>query len=199
MTGWCCQVPEELRVTRQVNRSAVALLIAISVVLTAACSFPGVPKRKAATTSASATAATPIAANIFKAGTVTHSVVFGAQTLVIKYYTTGAPAWNGKAPIPVQFSAHVEGTDGLHAIKLSTFDSTFTTGQATVAIGKDQGPFVITPPFTYGGLLTVPVTQATQAAVLNEFSLLVETAPKSGDFFRDTVVDRLDLTFATSG
>jgi hypothetical protein len=119
--------------------------------------------------------------------------------VVIKSYATGTPAWNGKAPIPVQFSAHVEGTDGLHAMKISTFDSTFMTGQTTVEVGKDHGPFAITPPSSYGGPLTVAVTQATQATVLNEFSLLVETAPKSGDFVRDTVVDRLDLTFAPTG
>lgn len=195
------------------TRAAVGLLLVVAATILSACSVPGVTAQKAKSSSSSSSPAkaTPTAVsprtptvhraakvtpNIFAPGTVSHTVTFGDQALTIKYYTVGGPAWDGRAPVPVQFSAHVEGSDGKHTLKISTFVSTFTAGSVTTTVGKDQGPFVITPPFSYGGAFTVPSTRATVGTVTNEFTLLVETAPKSGQFFRDTVIDSLKLNFA---
>ena len=178
------------------------LLVLSAGFLTSACAVPGVTKSTAAN-SAPSNSSRPtvdrvptIVPNIFARGTVSHTVTFGAQVLTIKYYTVGGPAWDGRAPVPVQFSAHVERSDGRHTLKISTFLSTFSAGSSTTTVGRDQGPFVITPPFSYGGVFTVPSTRAATGTVTNEFTLLVETAPKSGQFFRDTVIDTLKLDFA---
>ena len=197
------------------TRAAIGPLLVASASILSACSVPGIYAQKtrssspASTTSpvkatssgvspspAAAHRAAKVTPNIFTPGTVSHTVRFGAQALTIKYYTVGGPAWDGSAPVPVQFSAHVEGSDGKHTLKISTFVSTFTAGSVTTMVGKDQGPFVITPPFSYGGVFTVPSTRATVGTVTNEFTLLVETTPKSGQFFRDTIIDTLKLNFA---
>ena len=196
-------------------RAAVGLLLVVSASILSACSVPGATALKAksgspgSTTSrvratqsrviprTSAAPRAPIVTpNIFAPGVVSHTLKFGAQALTIKYYTVGGPAWDGRAPVPVQFSAHVEGSDGMHTLKISTFVSTFTAGSVTTTVGRDQGPLVITPPFNYGGAFTVPSTRAAIGTVTNEFTLLVETTPTSGQFFRDTVIDTLKLNFA---
>ena len=197
------------------SRAAVGLLLVVSACVLSACSVPGVTAHKTRSTSShpstSPVEATPSAVssqtpavhpaakvtpNIFTPGTISHTLRFGAQALTIKYYTVGGPAWDGRSPVPVQFSAHVEGSDGKHTLKLSTYVSTFTSGSLTTTVGRDQGPFVITPPFSYGGAFTVPSTRSAVGTVTNEFTLMVETTPKSGEYFRDTVLDTLTLNFA---
>ena len=100
--------------------------------------------------------------------------------------------------MPVQFSAHLENAGDTQTVYVSRFVATLDDGTNVKQVSEDKGSFVITPPYSYSGALTVhPADAAATSADLSiEFDLLVETAPGSGQFFRQTVLDTVHLEFA---
>lgn len=132
-------------------------------------------------------------------GSLTRSLDAGALQLVTSYWTSQDPTtWTAGQAVTLRLSAHIEGSDGKHAVKVSRFVATLDDGTTVSGLIDDRGEFVITPPYSYSSALAIRPADhaATAASIAVEFDLLVETSPLSGQFFRQTVLDTVHLTFA---
>ncbi|HEV7211723.1 MAG TPA: hypothetical protein VGN47_08425 [Blastococcus sp.] len=129
-------------------------------------------------------------------GSVTHSLAAGNRSVVIDYWTTGdAKTWRAQDTKTIQLSAHIEGGGSADMVKVTRFLATADDGTTRTSVVDDRGEFVITPPFTYSTALNVlpSAAHARKLTLYVQFDLLVETAPDSGTFFRQTVLDSLAL------
>jgi hypothetical protein len=198
--------------------AAAGLAVALTTGL-AACSWPDVSMSPgvdtgsaAATTSASPTSAAPRSAapatartheaaatartpGELDAGSVTHAVPAGDATVVIDYWTTqDATSWTAADDKTIQLSAHLEGGTGA-ATKVTRFVVTADDGTTRSTVTEDRGEFMITPPFSYGTVLSLApaAADATALTLYVQFDLLVETERHSGTWFRQTVLDTLQL------
>lgn len=191
------------------GRANVAL---VNTTATSAPSASTVPPSVSAAPAASVTGASPAVSSspsattrrtpgALDAGSVTHKLTAGAYTLVIDYWTTqSAETWTSSTPATVQLSAHIEGqaaSTRRPKIEVTRFAAMLNNGSSLTALTSDDGEFVITPPFSYGSALLLPGTgPATSGAdVIVQFNLLIETTPTSGQYFRQTVIDTLHLSF----
>jgi hypothetical protein len=135
-------------------------------------------------------------------GSLTRKLAAGERTLVIDYWTDADPATlTAASPTVIKVSAHIENGDAEHAVKVSRFLATFDDGQALTTMSDDRGEFVLTPPYSYGTALTLRPTNPTAQSVTVsvQFDLLIETAPGSGSYFRQTVLDNVRIAFPTRG
>ena len=145
---------------------------------------------------AAATTSAPRTSGPLDTGSVTHRLAAGDRTVVIDYWTAeNAKAWTARSAKAIQLAAHIEGGGSAATVKVTQFSTTADDGTSRTAVTDDRGEFVITPPFSYSTALMVPASRAgaTQLTLYVQFDLLVETAPKSGSFFRQTVLDSLVL------
>ena len=129
-------------------------------------------------------------------GSVTHRVAAGDRDVVIDWWTDQQPtAWTAADAKTIQLSAHVEGGDADQAVTVTRFAATADDGTARTTVTEDRGEFVLTPPFSYTSALNVAPSAATATAltVYVQFDLLVETEPGSGEYFRQTVQDSIEL------
>jgi hypothetical protein len=142
----------------------------------------------------------PLVRGALAAGSVAHVLAAGSRNLVIDYWTTqNVAAWTSNLTVPINVSAHMEDSDTAHAVEVTQFKATLATdasANVTTLMG-DIGQFVITPPYSYGSVLIMPAEPAAAhtATISIQFDLLIETAPKSGTYFRQTVLDTLPITF----
>lgn len=147
-----------------------------------------------------ATVLAPLVRGALASGSATHKLTAGTRTLVITYWTTqDVGSWTSAMSVPIQVSAHMEDADTGHAVEVTQFKATLTVDASpnVTTMVDDNGQFVITPPYSYGSVLTLPAepSSARTATISIEFDLLVETYPKSGQFFRQTVLDSLPITY----
>lgn len=202
---------------RRISRGVRAIVLAAAVTSSAAaCSLPdvsmspGLGKAAGAPTTSTATSAAPTAAarpaavttaaprpsGALDTGSVTHSQPAGDRTVVIDYWTTqDARTWTAQDPKTIQLAAHVEGGGDAEKVEVTRFAAIADDGRTRTTVTEDRGEFVITRPFSYTtAVLVAPsAAHATTLTVYVQFDLLVETAPRSGSFFRQTVLDSLVL------
>ncbi|GAB4079675.1 hypothetical protein GCU67_02185 [Modestobacter muralis] len=159
-----------------------------------------------ATTAATAPSLAPVAeeapvtpvrtAGDLDTGSVTHTVATGDRDVVIDWWTDQeAVSWTAADVKTVQLAAHVEGGPARQAVKVTRFAATADDGTTRTTITEDRGEFVLTPPFDYTSALNVApsAATATELTVYVQFDLLVETAIGSGEYFRQTVQDSIEL------
>ncbi|WP_091244461.1 hypothetical protein [Klenkia soli] len=133
------------------------------------------------------------------AGSVTHQQSAGDRTLVIDYWTTQqADEWTPASTKTIQLSAHLEGqeqTAASIAVNVTRFTAVLDDGSTRATVVDDQGQFALQPPFTYGTVLDLPATDpdAGTVTVTVQFDLLVETGRGTDAFYRQTVIDTLQL------
>ncbi|MCE0533958.1 hypothetical protein LWF15_00370 [Kineosporia rhizophila] len=141
-----------------------------------------------ASSTPAATASTdPFADGELAEGSLKHSKPVGDHALVIIYWTDGTST-------DVYLSAELEGADREHAVKVTRFAATLSSDGTETPLADDQGEFVLTPPFSYTSALALPAGTAETGTTLDiRFDLLVETAPGSGAFYRQTVLDTVAL------
>lgn len=152
-------------------------------------------------TTGTPTSALPVDRGDLSGGSVTRKLAAGERTLVIDYWTTAdAKRLSAGTPFALQLSAHIEGgkaDDGEtpNAVKVSRFLATADDGTSTSTLSDDRGEFVVTPPYSYGTALTVRTGDpaATMVTLSVQFDLLIETAPESGAYFRQTVLDTVRI------
>jgi hypothetical protein len=200
-------------VSRQL-RVGVVLLVAAGVALSG-CTLPdvsmspGIGDASASTTAPppspepEAPATVPVVAAAptrpagdLDTGSTTHVVPAGERTLVVDWWTAEqATQWRAAGTKGVQLSAHLEGGDDDVEVLVTRFAATADDGKTRTTVTEDRGEFVITPPFSYTTAVLVAPSAArtTTLTVYVQFDLLVETAPRSGTFFRQTVLDSLVL------
>lgn len=151
----------------------------------------------AATATAAPTSTRP--SGELDAGSTTHQQAAGNRTLVIDYWTTQqADRWTPTSSKSIQLSAHLEGqeqTASTIRVDVTRFTAVVDDGTTRTSVVDDQGQFAIQPPFTYGTVLELPPTDPDVASitVTVQFDLLVETGKNTGSYYRQTVVDSLDL------
>jgi hypothetical protein len=145
---------------------------------------------------AAVTATAPRPSGALDTGSVTHSLPAGNRTVVIDYWTgQDATTWTAADPKTIQLAAHVEGGGSAEKVEVTRFAATADDGRTRTTASEDRGEFVITPPFSYTTAVLVAPSAAhtTTLTVYVQLDLLVETAPRSGAFFRQTVLDSLVL------
>ena len=167
----------------------------------------GTSQAAATTAAAPTTAAAAVAAPVTPArtagdldtGSVTHTVAAGDRQVVIDWWTDqDATSWTAADAKTVQLSAHLEGGSARQAVQVTRFAATADDGTARTTVTEDRGEFVLTPPFSYSSVLNVApsAATATELTLYVQFDLLVETATGSGEYFRQTVQDSLELPLA---
>ncbi|HSY16527.1 MAG TPA: hypothetical protein VK816_11105 [Jatrophihabitantaceae bacterium] len=155
------------------------------------------------TASASSAPAVPPAAapavsvrSTFQYGALTDRVSAGGRVLVIRYWTTQAPAdWSGSVPPVVQFSAQLAGGDADHGVRLTRVLATLGRAGATgrVLINDTSQP-VLTPPYSYGNVLQLPAATPATDQLSVEFDVLIQTAPGAATYYREVYLDILPLS-----
>jgi hypothetical protein len=175
---------------------------------------PGLAQKAAATTAAPhqavATPSTvPVArtspvrpAGDLDTGSITHSVAAGDRTVVIDWWTDqDAATWTTGNDKTLQLAAHVEGGRSAEEVKVTRFVATGDDGTTRTTVAEDRGEFVLTPPFSYTTALNVTpsAATATKLTLYAQFDLLVETEPGSGEWFRQTVLDSIQLPLLQKG
>jgi hypothetical protein len=129
-------------------------------------------------------------------GSVTHSVTAGDRTVVIDWWTDqDATSWTPDADKTVQLSAHIEGGTDDQAVEVTRFVAVADDGATRTTVTEDRGEFVLTPPFSYSTALSPAPSADTadQLTLAAQFDLLVETEPGSQEWFRQTVLDSIQL------
>ena len=111
-------------------------------------------------------------------------LVFSFMTIVVTQITSNTAAIGIMVPITI-----------------STFQVIQDDGTKRVTAATDNGRFDVTPPYPYNTVVTLPAatTGATTLALTIRLDLLVETAPKSGSYYRSTALDTLTLPLLTNG
>ena len=149
----------------------------------------------AAAASSSAAAARPV--GDLDSGSLTRVLAAGAQNVVIDYWTTGqATTWTATGDKTIQLASHVEGgaEEDLEVL-VTRFVVTADDGTSRTVAVEDRGEFALMRPFSYTTAFTVPESAATADSVTLyvQFDLLVETEPGSQRYYRQTVLDTLEL------
>jgi hypothetical protein len=129
-------------------------------------------------------------------GTATHKQAAGDRTVVIDYWTDEAAAeWTAADTKTVQVSAHLEDDTSKQTVLVTRFVATADDGTTRTTVTEDRGEFAITPPFSYGTVLSLQpaAAHAERLTVYVQLELLVETERNSGRYFRQTVLDSLVL------
>lgn len=132
-------------------------------------------------------------------GSKTHRLGAAARTLIIDYWTTEDPgAWTPDSSPIVHLNARIDGAPTGEAIKVTRFNARVDALGAVLA--NDQGSFAIEPPYSYSSGVVVPANpKASSTKIVFTLDLLTETAPATGIFTRQTVLDTLTLGYAKPG
>ena len=129
-------------------------------------------------------------------GSVTHELAAGERTVVIDYWTDEqAKEWTADGIKTIQVSAHIEDSPREQAVLVTRFVTTADDGASRAVVVEDRGEFALTPPFSYGTVLSLQPSgeDAELLTLYVQLELLVETEPGSGRYFRQTVLDSLVL------
>lgn len=132
-------------------------------------------------------------------GSKSHRLGAAARTLIIDYWTTeDAGAWTPDSSPIVHLNARVDGAPTGETIKVTRFNARVDTLGAVLA--NDQGSFAIEPPYSYSSGVVVPANpKATSTKIVFTVDLLTETAPGTGIFTRQTILDTLTIGYAKPG
>ncbi|MEO3939766.1 hypothetical protein V3C41_01630 [Paenarthrobacter nicotinovorans] len=191
------------------------LILSVATVLTlSACSIPGLPGPTGAPSVEQAAALTPapqpetnppaepeaptiptITGELIK-GAVSHKLGAAGNQLIIDYWTDQNPAtWTADTSPIIRLSASVAGATEKNAIKITRFNARIDATDTTLA--NDTGDFAVDAPHSYSSSIVVPGNPtAPSTRIIFTFDLLTETAPGSGIFTRQTVMDTLTLHYA---
>lgn len=156
------------------------------------------PAASAAPTAPAAPVWVPVAGDLSH-GTVTHTLGAAAHNLIVNYWMTddAAALSPNDAPI-IRLSAHIDGSPDGNAIKVTRFNA--RVDALGTVLANDQGDFAVQPPFSYSSGVVVPANPTAHSTqVLFTFDLLTETAPGTGIYTRQTVLDTVTIGYAVPG
>ena len=194
------------------HRGAAGFLTAVTLAALAGCSLipdvsmsPGVTTPKAAASASQPRTPAPVPAAVqqpvrppgeLDTGTATHRLAAGGRTVVVDYWTDeAATAWTAEDTKNIQVSAHLEDDLSEQSVLVTRFVATADDGTTRTVVVEDRGEFALTPPFSYGSVLSLlPAGEdADEITLYVQLELLVETEPDSDRYFRQTVLDSLVL------
>ncbi|KNC18693.1 hypothetical protein AC792_10785 [Arthrobacter sp. RIT-PI-e] len=130
------------------------------------------------------------------AGSVSHTLSAASRNLVIDYWTDADVSELTPESTPiVRVSARMDGADDGTAISVTRFNAQVQSLGTELA--NDTGSFAIAPPYAYTTAVSLPANPTAHSTeVLITFDLLTETAPGSGVFTRQTILDTVTLGYA---
>lgn len=199
--------------TRRPVATKGLLILSVAAALTlSGCSIPGLPGPTGAPSVEQAAAVTPqpeaapvtttsppakptITGEMIK-GAVSHKLGAAGNQLVIDYWTSQDPTtWTAESAPIIRLSASVAGGTEKNAIKITSFNARIDAPETTLA--NDTGDFAVDAPRSYSSSFVVPAgAEPSTTRILFTFDLITETAPGSGIFTRQTVMDTLTLQYA---
>jgi hypothetical protein len=132
-------------------------------------------------------------------GSKTHRLGAAAHTLIIDYWTTEDPsAWSPDSSPIINLNARIGGASTGEAVKVTRFNARVDALGAVLA--NDTGSFAIDPPYAYSSGVVVPANpKATSTKIVFTIDLLTETAPGTGIFTRQTILDSLTIGYPKPG
>ena len=154
------------------------------------------PKSSTATPAPKTPAWVPVSGDLSQ-GSVTHTLGAASRHLVIDYWMSAdaATLTPDDAPI-IRLSAHLDGPADGGAIEVTRFNAT-ALGQV---LANDTGNFAVQPPYSYSSGVVVPANPTAHSTqIIFTFDLLTETAPGTGVFTRQTILDTVTLGYALPG
>ncbi|MBD7994162.1 hypothetical protein H9639_02485 [Arthrobacter sp. Sa2CUA1] len=177
-----------------VSAAALALMLGLQ-----ACSFPGIPGSSGAPQSTEETQApaapAPEPVNELAEGSTSHRLGAASHTLILDYWTNENPAdWTPESSPIISVSLKVDGNSAPGAIRVTRFNTRIDA--LGVELTNDQGSFALEPPYAYTSGFALPSNPGEESTtVLFTIDLLTETAPGSGVFTRQTVLDTLTIGY----
>ena len=185
----------------------LSIFAASAVLVLTGCSIPGLPGATGAPDAAPAAvehassvdSVMPDSAGDLASGSMTHRVAAAANTLVLDYWSTENVAeWTSESRPIINVNAHLDGPGTGGAVRVTRFEAKLD-GSGTV-LATDPGSFALEPPFAYSSAVVLPSNPgAASSRIIFTLDLLTETAPGSGIYARQTVVDALTIGYATPG
>lgn len=174
---------------------------------------PDVEPSTAATASpsASAAAATPqppqpvpapaptpapvIITNDLADGSASHALGAAGNQLIVDYWSTdNVSMWTSESSPIIQISAKVAGTIANKEVKITRFNARIDA--LNVVLANDTGDFAIGDPNSYSSAVLVPANPgAASTRIVFTYDLLTETAPFTGVFTRQTVMDSITIGY----
>jgi hypothetical protein len=194
---------------RTVGSRALSVLSLAAVLTVSGCSLPGLPGPTGAPTphveQVAAVAPAPVqdvatppklVVNDLANGAASHTLGAAENQLVVDYWTTEAAAsWTSASSPIIRLSAKVAGSAGDKAIKITRFNA--RVDALNTVLANDTGDFAIGAPHSYSSAIVLPANPGAESTrIVFTFDLLTETAPGSGVFTRQTVMDSLTIGYA---
>jgi hypothetical protein len=132
-------------------------------------------------------------------GSKTHRLGAAAHTLIIDYWTTEDPnSWTPDSSPIINLNARIDGAATGEAIKVTRFNARVDALGSVLA--NDTGSFAIDPPYAYSSGVVVPANpKAKSTKIVFTIDLLTETAPGTGIFTRQTILDSLTIGYPKPG
>jgi hypothetical protein len=209
-----------MRTTRALSRGRITALAALAltgvVALSGCGTAPWDQSRFSTTTPTSSPTKTPTAAptitpvvNELATGSAQHQLQAGDITLTIDYYSTlSMDEWTAEANKPITFSLSGKlGTDDGQSFYLSRVSVTpavngpagslpapaAITDQSSVTPG-----YYIKGPYSYSQTFILPAFDpaATSVTLSFTYEILLQTAPASGDYAKQTASDQITVAIA---
>jgi len=194
---------------RTVGSRALSVLSLAAVLTVSGCSLPGLPGPTGAPTPDDeqvavvapapvqdvATPPKPVLNDLAK-GAASHTLGAAENQLVVDYWTTEAAAsWTSSSSPIIRLSAKVAGSAGEKAIKITRFNA--RVDALNTVLANDTGDFAIGAPHSYSSAIVLPANPGAESTrIVFTFDLLTETAPGTGVFTRQTVMDSLTVGYA---
>jgi hypothetical protein len=127
--------------------------------------------------------------------------VAGVKVLLTYWTDDDAKTWTPTSQGIVQTSVQVQGVQGKKLVRVTRYAVLATATTPYTKLVDDRGQFVVTAPYTYGSTFALPaVAQAVKAERLRvTVDIEVETAPGSGLFTRQTLIDSLVVPYLVAG
>jgi hypothetical protein len=139
----------------------------------------------------------PAVRNDLATGSAAHSLGAAGNQLAVNYWTDDdASAWTPASSPIIQVSAKVSGAVDGKAVKITRFNA--RVDALNVVLANDTGDFAIGAPQAYSSAVLVPPNPgAGTTRIVFTFDLLTETAPGTGVFTRQTVMDSLTIGYTS--
>jgi hypothetical protein len=194
---------------RTAGSRALSVLSLAAVLTVSGCSLPGLPgptgappsiEQAAAVAPAPAPVLVPTppkpVVNDLAQGAASHTLGAAENQLVLDYWTTEAAAsWASSSSPIIRLSAKVAGSAGDKAIKITRFNA--RVDALNTVLANDTGDFAIGAPHSYSSAIVLPANPgAVNTRIVFTFDLLTETAPGTGVFTRQTVMDSLTIGYS---
>lgn len=157
------------------------------------------------TTTPAPAAATPLPApapapvvvpNDLADGSASHALGAAGNQLIVDYWTTeNTSMWTSASSPIIQLSAKVAGAAVEdRTVKITRFNA--RVDALNTVLANDTGDFAVGDPNSYSSAVLVPGNPgADSTRIVFTFDLLTETAPGTGVFTRQTVMDSLTIAY----